>query len=198
MVVTRHLGRKGGILLGAILLALAITGATLAYGYLSNTTTLALVTSAGGDFASITPETGQPIWKVWGQYKGTIGSGNLFKVDTYTTNFTGDFAVTVSIANGDQLVKVYRVLSLFLQAWSQNGSQVDVNSDGVVDTQDSVLLTLNNAEANFYINQYSGSDNYTITVANGYYVSNIQPSGSALPWPTWAHQPVLYASVLQR
>jgi molybdopterin converting factor small subunit len=180
--------RRGLYLIGALLLAFAIAGANFAYGFASNSVTLG-VTATGGDFASITAATGQPSWTVYGQAKGATGSGNLFVVDTSTSNYPGDLAVTVYLANVDQLAKVYRTLNLALQATSSNGTQIDVNADGVVDANDSVLLNLNNAEANFYIKQYTSSDNYTIKLAHGYYFANPHPIGG---WEGSA-QPVLYA-----
>ncbi len=185
---------KGALMLGALLVALAITGGTFAYGYASSTGTLTNVLSTGGDFAGITAASGQPSWKVWGSSRGTIGSGNLFIVNTSTTNYTGNLGVTVSIANGDQLVKVYRALNLFISAMSSNGSAVDINADNVTDSNDYALLTLDNGSVDLYINQFRGSDNYTVRVKNGYYISNIQGLG----WPSGAHQPIMYAQVFQR
>jgi hypothetical protein len=189
----RKMAGKKVFLLGAFLLALVGSSGVFASGYLTNTTTLNVL-SAGGDFASITAAPGQPAWTVWGSLKGAIGSGNLFIVDTSAANYPGDLVVTVSIVNGGELVKVYRTLNLRLYATSSNGTPIDINSDGIVSLDDTTLLNLNNGEASLYINQFAGSDNYTIRVKNGYYVSNIHGQG----WPSGAHQPVLYAQVTQR
>lgn len=191
---------RGALLAGALLVALAVTGGVFASGYLTNTVTLGLVTSGGGDFASVAPATGQPSWKVFGNQKGTITPGNLFTVSTQTAadNYTGNLAVTVSVANGDQLVKVYRVLSMFIQVFNSIGGQVDINSDNVVTAEDAALLTLNNGEVSLYIDQWNGSDNYTIKASSGYFVSNVYPNYSAGLWPSNSWQPLLYANVTQR
>lgn len=189
-------GGKGALLVGALLLALAVTGGVFAFGYLTSTTTLA-VTSAGGDFASVAPAAGAPTWTVWGHLKGSIGSGNLFTVNTFTPNYTGNLVTTVSIANGADLVHVYRVLSLFLYATDSSDTQIDINSDNVVNSQDYALLTLDNGAVNMYIDQLSGSDNYTIKVQKGFYVANVFPQYGG-GWPASSWQPILYADVGQR
>ncbi len=198
------IGRKGAILLGALLLALAITGATFASGFVNQSMTLSGVTSAQGEFASVTPaNTNLPSWKVWGLLKGTIGGPattapfNLFNVIS-TSNYTGDMVLTVSVANGDQLVKVYRVLNLFLDVVSQtSGNPVDINSDNQTTGDDYALLTLSNGSVDFFISQWAGSDNYTIRLNHGYYVSNAY-GANGLVWPENYQKPVLYAQVAQK
>lgn len=193
-------GGKGALLAGALLLALATTGGVFAFGYLTNTTTLA-VTTGGGDFASVTV-LGGPTWKVFGYQKGTIPAGDLFKISTQPTatdNYTGNLAVVVSIANGSDLVKVYRQLSFLLKVRNSADALVDINSDNDSDVDDDyVLLNLDNGSVNLAINQYAGSDNYTISVVKGFYQAHVFPSGTATPWPTDSWKPILYADVAQR
>lgn len=185
---------KGTLLAGALMLALALTGATFAFGYLTNSVTLTTVSAAGGDFASVAAAGGTPTFTVYGNTKGTIPAGNLFSVNT-TAGYPGDLTVTVAIANGDQLSKVYRVLNLFITAENSTGGPMDINGDGVYNSgNDFALLTLSNGSVDLYINQTYGSDNYTVRVDRGFYVSNIWGSG----WSSGYHQPVLYAQVAQR
>lgn len=195
---------RGSLLLGSLLLALAVTGGVFASGFINATTTLSLVSQAGGDFASVTTAgSGLPQWKVWGLLKAPIGNSivnpggpwNLFSVNS-TAGYSGDLVVTVSVANGDQLVKVYRVLNLFLEVVNSAGNLVDINANGVNSTaEDYSLLTLSNGSADFFISQLTGSDNYTIRLNHGYYVANVYPLGG---WTAGSQQPVLYAEVAQR
>ncbi len=205
MFIVRHLGRKGTILLGAILLALAITGGTFASGFVNQSMRLSSVTAASGDFASVSPSgSNLPSWRVWGLLKGTIGGPgttapfNLFDV-TSVDNYTGDMVLTVSIANGNELVKVYRVLNLFLDVVSKtSGNPVDINSDNTTtDGEDYALLTLNNGSVDFFISQWAGSDNYTIRLKSGFYVANVH-GANGLAWPENYQQPVMYAQIAQK
>ncbi len=184
---------KGAFMAGVLLLALAVTGGMFAYGYTTGSRTLN-ATAAGADFAGITANTSQnPTWRPFGQFKGSIPAGTLFDVNTATSNYTGDLVVTVSIANGDQLAKAYRVLNMFLELRDSHGNLVDVNGDTVTNTQDFALLTLGNGSVDLFITQ-TQSDVYTIKVKNGYYVTHVWGN---LGWAGYEN-PILYAEVAQR
>ena len=149
-------------------------------------------TAAGADFAAVTTNSSGPSWTPYGFYKGSIGSGGIFDVDTKTSGYTGDFVVTVSIANADDLVKCYRVLALTLEAIDGAGNEVDINGDGSYDADnDYALLTLGNGSVDLFMG--GAADNYTIRVKNGFYVSHVWGDG----WSGSA-SPLLYAEVAQR
>ncbi len=181
-------------LVGALLLALSVTGGVFAFGYVTNSTTLA-VTAAGGDFASVTANTSDnPDWTPWGLFKGQTGAGTLFDVNTDNVNYPGDLVVTVSLANADDLVKAYRVLSMFLEIYDSDGAKMDINADSANNTKDFALLTLSNGAVDMFINQdKAGGDQYTVKLKSGYYVSHIWGLG-------WGgkENPILYCEVAQR
>ena len=188
-------GGKGAYLAGALLLALAVTGGVFAYGYITASTTLS-VTASGEDFASVTANTtNTPGWTPHGFFKGSTGNGTLFNVDTATSGFDGDLVISVSIANADELVEVYRVLALFLELRDWNGNLEDVNGDGSVSAaNDYVLLTLSNGTVDMFVDQLGGADNYTVHLKSGFFATHVKGGG----WGLAKETPQLYAEVAQR
>ncbi|MFC1918240.1 hypothetical protein ACFLXH_06290 [Chloroflexota bacterium] len=184
---------KGAFLVATVLLALAITGGAFAYGYTTASTPLS-VTASGSDFAAVTVNSSSlPTWTPYGFFKGSIaGPSPIFDVDTWTSQYTGDMVVTVSIANADQLVSVYRVLALKIDAIGGNGSNLDVNGDTTVTANDYALLTMGNGSVDLYMG--GAADNITIRVKDGFYVSHIWGTG----WTGGYETPLLYAEVAQR
>ncbi len=183
---------KAVFLVGALLLALAVTGSVFAYGYVTMSTTLA-ISSATSDFASITENiTNRPTVKAYGLFKGTIGAGNLYNIDTTGSQYDGDIVATVSIANGDKLVKVYRVMAIFIEVRDSVGSIVDINADSVNDTKDVALLTLSNGSVDLYID--GAVDTFHVNIKSGFYVSQIYSSN----WASGATSPILYMDIAQR
>jgi len=155
------------------------------------------VTAAGGDFARVTANaTTPPNWNTFGFFRGQLGGPyTLFDIDTANSTYTGDLVTTVSIANGDLLSKVYRVLSMKITAYDGDGNLIDINSDNTASAStDFALLTLRNGAVDLFINQDGGSDIYTIKLESGYYVSHIWGLG----WPTAYQQPTLFCDVGQR
>ncbi len=184
---------KGAFLVGALLLALAITSGVFAYGYITATTTLQAGTITN-DFASVSQNgTSTPTWSPYGFYKGTISAGSLFNVDTQTSGYPGNLVVTVSIANADELVEVYRVLALTLEVTADNGSVVDINGSGNVTADDIALLTLNNGSVSLFINQVA-ADVYNVNIKSGFYITNV----FGLGFTSGYEDPLLYAEVAQR
>ena len=176
-----HPRGKAAYMVGALLMALVITGSVFAYGYTTASTTLS-VTAAGADFAAIsTANTGIPSWTPYGFFKGSTGSGNLFIVDTQTSNFSGDMTITVSIANGDVLVQAYRVLAMFIEMKDSDNVTVDINADGENDSKDYALLTLGNGAVDLYVEQEE-PDVYDIKLKSGFYISNIWGASPRLGW----------------
>ncbi|MFH0914679.1 MAG: hypothetical protein V1849_05290 [Chloroflexota bacterium] len=184
---------KMPLLVGALLLVMAVTGGLFAYTYVTATSTLS-VTATGTDFAAISENTSSPpAWSVHGFLKGSTGTGGLFDVDTATSGYPGDLVVSVSLANTDQLVKVYRVLSFKLEVYDAGNNKVDVNGDSTVNAKDFVLLTLTNGEANMFITQAAPSF-YTIRLVSGFYSSHVWGGG----WTSGYEDPLLFAEVAQR
>ena len=179
---------KGALLLGALLLALVITGGIFAYTYTTNTVTIAL-TSGAADFANVAANTSDlPTWTTHGSFAGAIsGPKPIFDIDTATSNYTGDLVVSVAIANADQLVSDYRVLFLKLDIIDSSDNVVDINLSGGVDGSDFAMLTLANGWVDMFI---SGSaDVFTVRLKSGFYIT--------LPWAQASgyEDPVLYCEV---
>ncbi|MFC1908543.1 hypothetical protein ACFLXD_01540 [Chloroflexota bacterium] len=189
---------KGLIMVGALLLALAVTGSVFAYGFVTATTTITASTITS-DFASVTANNSGLTWAPFGRFKGTIGAGNLFDVGTYVdgvNGYTGDFGITVSIANGDQLAKVYRVLALKLAVMdvSDNTMVLDASGGQGVEADDYVLLTLGNGAVDMFITQ-AQEDNYYVKVKSGFYMTHVYPFGG---FGATYEDPQLFAEVYQR
>ena len=184
---------KAVYMIGALLMALVITGSVFAYGYTTATTTLS-VTTSDEDFASLSANASDtPSWTPHGKFKGATGSGTLFDLDTATSTYDGDLTVTVSIANGEDLVEAYRVLAMFIELRDSNNDLVDVDGDGDNDTDDYALLTLSNGAVDLYITQQA-ADEYVIRLKSGFYMTNVRGASG------WAGKeaPILYAEVAQR
>ncbi len=186
---------KGVFLLGALLLALAITGSVFAYGWINATTTIN-VAAATSDFAKVSAnESSPPSWTPYGLFKGTITGGTLFDIDTSTSQYPGDLVATVYIANGDELAKCYRLLAMKVIVVDSGGSPVDINSDNTGDDKDYVLLTLRNGAVDLFINQNNTPDQYTVKVKSGFYITHIFKAAN---WGSSYEDPVLFCEVAQR
>lgn len=187
---------RAPILVTALLVALTLTTGAFAYGYVTDTVTLTAVSRASADFAKVSADTSDPPeWTVWGLFRGAITDGTLFEIDTDNSTYTGDLVATISIANGEQLSKVYRVLALKIKVCDSNGDPIDINaSGGSADEKDFALLTVRNGAVDLFITQDGGHDIYKVKLDSGYYVSHIWGSG----WPSGAHEPILFCDVGQR
>jgi len=180
------------MLITAALVALALTSGVFAYTFITDSLAFTNVSSAGGDFASVSGGT-SPTWKTFGQHQGTItGNTTIFSINTTGTGYTGDLVSTVSISNADSLSKVYRVLSLKIEVYDSGGAKMDINSDNSVDLDDYTLLTLKNGAVDVFINQDS-SDDYEINVVSGFYISHVHAG-----WGTGVVGPTLFCDVAQR
>jgi hypothetical protein len=187
-------------LIGALLLALAVTGSVFAFGFINASATLT-TGPATNDFAAVTANaTIATAWTPYGYYKGSISvtttNGTpLFIVDTATSGYTGPLVLTVSLANGDTLAKCYRMLSLKLGMCTSHGFPVDINEDSLVNANDYVMLTLDNGSVSLFPN-VTVSQNMTIRLKSGYYITHIFKAAN------WAvalnYQPQLFCEVAQR
>jgi len=174
----------------ALPLALALTCAAFVYGFVNNTATFKN-SSADANFVRVTANTSsQPAMKVFGSFKGTTGSGDLFNIEP-DAGFPGSLVASVSLANVDRLVKCYRMMALLIEARDSSNNLVDINMDTYQNDKDYALLTLSNGAVELHL---PGADNYTIKLRSGYYVSHIYSSG----WHSGDTTPIFYCDVTQR
>ena len=130
--------RKGLFFIGAILLALAVTGGVFAYGALTTTVT-GVVTAEASDFADAAAGANTPTWSLWGQYTGQVpATAEVFKV-TPGNNFTGDFVIQIYLTNVDDLVEVYRTMGL---RWTVTNHTGNTAITGVTCTPTTGFLSL--------------------------------------------------------
>jgi molybdopterin converting factor small subunit len=163
---------KGAYLVGALLLALAITGGIFASGFINSTTTLNASTYTT-NFADVSVNNTVPTWNAWGFFKGSILAGDIFAINTQTSNYPGDLVVTVALGNADELVKRYRALSLQITMLTSAGAQMDINNDS--------SNTLDNGSVSLFPNGYVGVSR--VVVKKGFYITHVAPfsGGSATP-----------------
>ncbi len=172
---------------------LVVTSGSFAYGY-ANSSSVLSVTAINADFAEVTVDSSSPpAWNVKGGYLGTTGSGSLFEVSTVSSNYTGDLAITITLANTAELQKVYKSLVLRIFSQFRRGETADINEDGIADDKDFVILSLDNASTKLYLRQ-SIPDRYSIKLAGGWYKSNPYNSG----WLPDYQAPQLYCEIAQR
>ena len=180
------------LLVGALLLAMAVTGGVFAFGFTNSTATINAVI-AQSDFATVTANTSStPTWNARGMQKNATGSGTLFDINTLTSGYTGDLVATVSLANLNDLVKVYRNLTLAIEVRGSANNLIDINSDNVSNSKDYTLLTLENSSVTLSIKQ-AAADIYTVKLKSGYYIGNIRTTG----WSSYGN-PQLYCEVAQK
>ena len=189
---------KTPYLIGALLLALAVTGGVFAYGFINATTTInATIYESNFADVSVNNTFANPAFNTWGFYKGSIGSGYLFNI-TPGTNYTADLAVTVSLGNADALAKNYRAFSLQLDMiYTGNLTTVDINEstdNGSGNTLDWVMLTLDNGSVTMFPQGTATGAEMTVRVKRGFYITQVHPFGN---WQGSA-SPEIFCEVAQR
>ncbi len=106
--------------------------------------------------------------------------------------------VSVSLGNIDELVQMYRVLSLQIQIVDPDSANasIDINESGLGDGNDWVMLTLSNGTVDMFIDGGdAASGNFTVRVKKGFFVTQVHPGA----WPGGASaSPDLFAEVAQR
>ncbi len=175
--------RKGLFFIGAILLALAITGGVFAYG--QTTTTVGLALDAQSDFAAVAAASPTPTWDVWGSYKGSVDTGDLFTVTPDVPGgWTGDMSVVLTLTNAHELVAAYRILVLEIEIWDST----PVTPVKVGTTE---YLTMGNGEISIDITQ-TVNPPYHVNLSDGFYITH---KGG---WTASAEDPSIFCQVLQR
>jgi len=186
-------------LVGALLLALAVTGGVFAFGFINATTTInASVYESNFADVSVNNTFANPAFSSWGFYKGSIGSGSLFDI-TPGISYTGDLAVTVSLGNADALAKNYRSMALQLEmVYSGNLTVVDINEStdngSGSGSSDWVMLTLDNGSVTMFPQGTSNAAPMTVRVKRGFYITQVHPFGG---W-TGSASPEIFCEVAQR
>ena len=175
-------GSKMPLLAAALLLTLVVTGGMFAYAQTSVSVEVGVTREA--DFVSVSANTTPTGWSVFGKYKGTIPSGDLFTI-TPASGYPGDLVATVYIGNGDELVNVYRVLVMRIKV-------VDSGATEIVSPQ---LLTLSKGEVDLAIDVSTGTAPFYVESDGGFYISH--------GFAGWAinagdEDPLLYIDVTQR
>jgi len=173
--------RKGLFFIGAILLALAITGGIFAYGATTATVTLGL--TAKTDFAEVEAAS-PPTWNVWGSYKGRVTAGDLFTI-TPEADWTGDMSVTLTIANAQDLVEAYKMLVLEIEVWDDVANTIATGST-------TEYLTLGKGDIEIDFEQGAPAGTYTVKIISGYYITH---KGG---WTDGKEDPLIMCQVLQR
>jgi molybdopterin converting factor small subunit len=185
---------RGAYLIGAMLLALVVTGGVFAYGFINAATTLNATVKAA-NFADVSVNTtgvGAIGWTGYGFFKGALKSTDpahsvngtpIFNIDTVTSGYAGDLVVSVSLGNADQLAKQYRTLAMQLIMVDSSNVIMDINENGYADNNDWVMLTLNNGEVSMFPGGVA--DNMSVRVKSGFYITHARPfagwEGSASP-----------------
>jgi molybdopterin converting factor small subunit len=183
---------RGAYLVGALLLVLAVTGGVFAAGFINATATLngSVKSSNFADVSLNTAGISDLSWTAYGSFKGAIVSSTtngtpIFNIDTATSGYTGDLVVTITLGNTDQLAKVYRLLALKLGMNAPDGSPIDINESGAADSNDWVMLTLENGSVSMFPKAAASNNVCTVRVLSGFYLTHVCPgmgwSGSASP-----------------
>lgn len=184
-------------LIGALLLALAVTGSVFAFGFINASASLTNVDLTDSNFADVSENatgTANISWTAYGWFKGAIdGPNELFDI-LPADNAIGDLVITVSLGNADSLVDQYRVLALQLEVVDANtGATKDINeSGGAGDPDDWVMLTLDNGSVSMFTNSNNG-DPMIVRIKSGFYITHVRPHAG---WT--AVQPQFFCEVAQR
>jgi hypothetical protein len=177
-------------MVGALLLALAITGGVFAFGFINASVTIN-ATVKESNFADVTANidgvSSINSWTTYGFYKGvvpvnTTNGTPIFNVNTSASGYAGDLVVSVSLGNADRLVKFYRALSLQLVLCDSANRTIDINEDnsGTNNSTDWVMLTLENGAVSMFPNGVSNGDNMTVRIKRGFFITHVHPR---LGWP---------------
>jgi len=142
--------RKRQLIIGLVL-ALVVSGGLYAFAYTSATATMN-ITVAGDEIATAAPSAVQPDWNSIltppesPPLLGEVPTGDLFDI-TPSAEYSGDLAIKVYLTNTGNLVKAYDYLNmkLYLEGSVEAG-----------DTPNYQLLTLQNGEANFTMQDITG------------------------------------------
>jgi hypothetical protein len=179
-------------LVGALLLALAVTGGVFAFGFINASTTLT-ATLANSNFADVSVNgtlggqygVGNVTWSGFGYFKGNIeGPQSVFNVQP-APGYTGDLVTTVTIGNAADLARRYRVLALQLEMVYTNNGSIEINEDSLGNNNWTVLTLDNGSVSMFTRYSDTAGANMTVRIKKGFYITHVYPEagwkGSAIP-----------------
>ena len=173
--------QRGLALVGALLLALAVTGGLFAYTQTTATKTIT-ATGATSDYATVSDNGTDLDYSVLGKQRGTIGSGVLFDI-VIDSAYTGDLEVQVYLANPDELQTDYSSWLIRLELEDAGGTKVDEGAHTLV-------LSLDNPVVTFEVDDWTQDDRY------------VKCEGGS--WRAFGHgwvdgdAPLIFCNVLQR
>ena len=153
--------RRGLVMLGALLLALTITGGAFANAFLTDSKAI-IASAIQTDFAAVTANaTGVPAYTFIGRTRGSIESGTLFDI-TQATEYTGDLEVNVYLSNIDELQKDYSFWMLRLEL--RDGSDTQMNIGSAIQ-----VLSLDNPLVSFACDNGTLVDSFYVKCLGGSY-----------------------------
>jgi len=181
-------------LLGALALALMLTGGLFAYTY--TTANIALGMTAQSDIASVTPRSGLNWGNVFGHSKGDLPNNEWLFSITPENDYTGDLTVKVSIMNPGALALAYQYFNMQL-ALTDAGGNIIIGSGLAPAGHKYQVLSLENGVVGFDV-AYSagaGSPFYVKLVDGGYATFSRSP----LDWASgYSVNPQLFCEVVAR
>ncbi len=180
---------KGAYLVGALLLALAVTGGVFAYGWINATTTITASTTAANFadvYAANATVTG---WAAYGNTKGNIPASDLFYVCPGA--YPGDLIISVGIGNAADLSEEYRVISLQLEVVDSANTSNNIDISGGHGAE-WVLLNLNNGTVDMFPDE--GTANMTVRIKDGFYIAHAKGHGAI----AGSASPELFCEVAQK
>jgi len=138
--------KSAAVLLGALMLALIVTGSVFAYAYTTETATIG-ATAYATDYADVSSNESIS-YNFHGRERGRIGGGVLFDV-TKASTYTGDLEVNVYISNVDELQRDYSFWMLRLEL-TDSGNTTTKDMEGI--TQ---VLSLDSPFVTFISNDWT-------------------------------------------
>ena len=182
--------RRLPIFIMAILLALGATAVPFAFA--QTTATISANVTAKNDFVTVEVASPAPTWNVWGTYKASTGSGELFKV-TPGTDFTGDLVCSVIMANVDELIETYRMLVMTISIYEDDGSGSNADTGAQIGSTE--YLTLSKGEIDILMEDLSGKKSpFWVYLDGGYYIAHRWGGWS----PSGKEDPLLYCDITQK
>jgi len=165
--------RKGLVLLGTFLLALAVTGGVFAYGYAMASVTLGVI--AAPDWVTVSQSTTATsiTWDVFGRYIGTLPTdSDLFDITTDPA-WSAFFEARVYLTNTDELVNGYRYLNMKLELVDRDGAVADKQGLETIGDDTYQVLNLRNAEVTFFVEHISlAGSPYTVKLVGGNFMAH--------------------------
>lgn len=146
--------KRNLFLLGALALALVITGGMFAGAWFSAANDGSITTEA--DFADVSA-TALTITDVQGGESGNVAAQTIFTI-TPAGNYTGELLVTVYLTNAPDLTSTFESLQLKVKSAFQGGGL------GLTDWQ---IISLDNESVIIPVTGYTGGTPFDVTVEGG-------------------------------